>query len=118
MSQVSSSNMVELKNSIHQIPAGSKGLRPTNGQRWLELTLGLHRKKALPALSALDKERPAHRNYLTREQLADEFGPDPKSLEEIEAFAKAHHPIVTRDERASARVGIAGTVADLSAAFA
>lgn len=117
MSRVSSANMVELKNSAHQIPTGSKALRRTNSRRWLELTLGVRRKKALPGLSALDKVRPSDRTYMTRQQLSGEFGPDPKAIEEIEAFAKANKLVVTRDERASARVGLAGTVADLSAAF-
>jgi len=109
--------MVELKNSHHQIPTGSKALRQSNGQRWLELTLGVRRQKALPGLGALDSARPADRTYLTREQLAGEFGPDPQGIQAIETFAKAHHLVVTRDDRTSARVSIAGTVANLSAAF-
>jgi kumamolisin len=117
MSAISSSKMVELKNSSHQIPAGSKALRRTNGQRWLELTVGIRRKKALPGLSALDKVRPKDRTYMTRDQLAGEFGSDPKAVEAIETFAKAHNLVVTRDDRGSARLGLAGTVADLSAAF-
>ena len=117
MSQITSSNMVELKNSSHQIPAGSKALRRTNGLRWLNLTLGVRRRKAVPGLSALDKLRPAQRTYMTREQLAGEFGSDPKAIEAIEAFAKAHNLVITRNDRAAARMGLAGTVADLSAAF-
>jgi kumamolisin len=109
--------MVELKNSNHQIPAGSKALRQSNGLRWLELTLGVRRNKALPGLGAFDSVRPADRTYLTREQLAGEFGPDPAGIEAIEKFAKAHQLVVTRDDRTSARVSIAGTVANLSAAF-
>jgi kumamolisin len=117
MSQISSSKMVELKNSTHQIPAGSKALRRTNGLRWLDLTLGVRRRKAVPGLSALDKLRPAQRTYMTREQLGGEFGSDPKAIEAIEAFAKAHNLVITRNDRAAARMGLAGTVADLSAAF-
>jgi kumamolisin len=54
---------------------------------------------------------------MTREQLASGYGSDPRAVSEIEAFAKAHKLVVTRDNRTSARVGLAGTVANLSAAF-
>jgi kumamolisin len=109
--------MVELTNSRHQIPAGSKAVRRTNGRRWLELTLGIRRAKALPDLAALDAKLPKQRNYLSRHALAGDYGSDPKAVAAIEAFAKAHHLVVTRDDRAAARIGLAGTVANLSAAF-
>jgi kumamolisin len=35
--------MVELPNSVHQLPTGSKAMRRTSGQRWIELTLGVKR---------------------------------------------------------------------------
>jgi kumamolisin len=117
MSEPSLANTVELKNSSHLIPAGSRALRRTNSQRWLELTLGVRRSKQLPDLSALDKTRPAQRTYLTRDQLAKGYGSDPLAVAAIEAFAKAHKLVVTRDQRTSARLGLAGTVGDLSAAF-
>jgi kumamolisin len=108
---------VELKNSRHQIPAGSRALRRTNGRRWLELTLGIRRGKPLPDLAALDAQLPRKRSYLSRQTLAGVYGSDPAAVAAIQAFAKAHHLVVTRDDRASARLGLAGTVADLSAAF-
>ena len=108
---------VELHNSFHHLPPGSRAARRTNGQRWLELTVGVKRLKVLPDLSAIDQLLPAQRKYMTREQLSSEYGSDPQALETIEAFAKAHNLVVTRNERASARLGLAGTVADLSAAF-
>ncbi|MGO8936665.1 MAG: protease pro-enzyme activation domain-containing protein, partial [Mycobacterium sp.] len=43
--------------------------------------------------------------------------PDPKAVKAIEEFAKAHNLVVTRDEPASARMGLAGTVEDVNAAF-
>ncbi len=117
MPTTSSLNSTELKNSHHLIPAGSRALRRTNGQRWLELTLGVRRRASLPDLSALDGARPAQRTYMTREQMAQKYGSDPAALKAIEAFAQAHKLVVTRDHRTSARVGLAGTVGDLSAAF-
>jgi kumamolisin len=109
--------LVALPGSSHAVPVGSKALRQTSGQRWLEVTVGVRPIKAAPDLSALDDKLPADRKYLTRKQLADQYGSDPKAVKAIEAFAKAHNLVVTRNEPASARMGLAGTVADLNAAF-
>jgi kumamolisin len=106
-----------LKGSVHPLPHGSKALHRTNPNQWLELTLGVRRKKDLPDLKDLDTKLPAQRTYMTRAQLAKEYGSDQESVGRIEAFAKAHNLVITRDERASARLGLAGTVANLSAAF-
>ncbi len=108
---------VELRNSIHPLPVGSKAVRPTNPRQWLTLTLAVRPAKPLPDLSALNMVKPAKRTYLTREQLAQDYGSDPASVARIEAFAKAHNLVVTADHRASARICLGGTVADLSAAF-
>ena len=106
-----------LADSIHHLPAGSVAKQRTNPNRWLELTVGVRRLKDLPDLSALDSKPPAERHYMTRDQLRTEYGSDPAAVEAIEKFAAAHHMVVTKDERASARLGLGGTVANLSAAF-
>jgi kumamolisin len=114
---VGKAKMVALPGSSHAVPVGSKAVRQTSGQRWLELTVGVKRVKPLPDLSALDDKLPADRTYMTREQLVDQHGSDPKAIKAIEAFAKANNLIVTRNEPASARMGLGGTVADVNAAF-
>jgi len=86
-----------LGNSVHPIPHGAKAVRRTPGQKWLEVTLGVRRAKALPPLTNLDATKPANRTYLTRKQLSDEYGPDPKAAADIEAYAKTHNLIVTMD---------------------
>jgi kumamolisin len=106
-----------LANSMHHLPAGSVAKQRTNPNRWIELTLGVRRRKELPDLSALEGKRPAERTYMTREQLRDEYGSDPAAVEAIEKFAAAHNLVVTKNEPASARMGLGGTVANLSAAF-
>src|SRR5581483_11876724 len=117
MSPSATAHMVELPNSVHQLPTGSKAMRRTNGQRWIELTLGVKRSADLPDLSDLDKKLPKDRKYMTRDQLASSYGSDPKALKSIEDFAKAHKLVITRNEPAAARLGIAGTVDDVSDAF-
>ncbi|MBV8091610.1 MAG: hypothetical protein JO139_18965, partial [Alphaproteobacteria bacterium] len=106
-----------LSNSMHHLPAGSVAKQRTNPNRWIELTVGVRRQKDLPDLSALDSKRPAERTYMNREQLRDEYGSDPAAVDAIEKFATAHNLVVTKDERAAARMGLGGTVANLSAAF-
>jgi kumamolisin len=110
-------NFVVLANSHHQLPHGAEAKRKTSPNRWIELTIGVRRKTDLPGLSHLDALKPADRKYMTREDLATKYGSDPDSLARIEAFAKAHDLVITRQEAASARLGLGGTVANLSAAF-
>ncbi len=106
-----------LANSMHHLPPGSVAKQRTNPNKWIELTLGVRRLKPLPDLSALDPKRPGERTYMTRDQLRREYGSDPSAIEKIEKFAADHQLVVTRDERASARLGLAGTAANVSAAF-
>lgn len=106
-----------LANSLHHLPPGSVAKRRTNPNRWLELTVAVRRRKQLPDLSALDAKRPGERTYMTRDQLRKDYGSDPAAIEAIEKFAAAHHLVVTSNEPASARLGLGGTVADISDAF-
>ena len=108
---------VALPTSEHHIPVGSKALRRTSGGKWIELTIGVKPVKPLPDLSTLDDKLPAQRKYMTREQLARDHGSDPKAVQAIESFAKAHDLVVTRNEPASARMGLAGTADNINAAF-
>jgi kumamolisin len=106
-----------LANSLHHLPPGSVAKRKTSPNQWIELTVGVRRVRQLPDLSALDAKQPGERQYMTRDQLRREYGSDPSAVAKIEKFAAVHHLVVTRDERASARVGLAGTVANVSDAF-
>jgi kumamolisin len=111
------SNRRALANSQHHLPPGSVAKRKTNPHKWIELTVGVRRRKQLPDLAAFDAKPPRERTYLTRDQLKDQFGSDPAAVEAIEKFAAAHHLVVTRNEPTAARLGLAGTVADVSDAF-
>jgi len=115
--KTSAAHRVALPSSEHRIPVGSTALRQTSGGKWIELTIGVKPKKPLPDLSALDNKLPAERKYMTREQLAHDYGSDPKAVQAIESFAKEHGLVVTRNEPASARMGLAGTTDNINAAF-
>jgi kumamolisin len=106
-----------LGNSLHHLPPGSVAKRKTNPNKWIELTVGVRRRKQLPDLSALAAKPPGERKYLTRDELRTAYGSDPDAVAKIEKFAADHNLVVTRDEPASARLGLAGTAANVNAAF-
>ena len=106
-----------LANSQHHLPPGSVAKQRTNPNKWIELTVGVRRRKQLPDLSALAAKPPGERKYLTRDELRTAYGSDPDAVAKIEKFAADHHLVVTRDEPASARLGLAGTAANVNAAF-
>jgi kumamolisin len=117
MAATGKSKMIELLNSAHHLPPGARAMRQTNDHQWLEITLGVRRKKDLPDLSVIENLLPTKRTYMTRKRLAEEHGSDLKAVAAIEKFAQDHGLVVTKNEPASARLGLGGTVADLSAAF-
>jgi len=108
---------VSLPGSTHTLPAGSMIQHKTSPNQWIEVTLGVARKKELPSLAALENKKPRDRKYLTREQLEDQFGSSDDAVEKITAYAHAHNLEVTRSEPGSARMRLAGTVKDISDAF-
>jgi kumamolisin len=91
--------------------------RKTNPDQRIEVTLGLKRKKELPSLAAMEKLKPRQRKYMTRDQLEENYGPPDNAISKITAYARDHHLQVTRVEPGSARLRLAGTVADISGAF-
>src|ERR1700722_8412230 len=109
---------VTLPDSTHTLPAGSMIQHKTSPNQRIEVTLGVARKKELPSLAAMEKQKPRDRKYMTREQLEDQFGSSDDAVEKITAYAHAHNLEVTRSEPGSARMRLAGTVKDISAAFA
>ncbi|HEY2661597.1 MAG TPA: S53 family serine peptidase [Caulobacteraceae bacterium] len=114
---MANAQMVALANSAHPIPPGSKAIRKTNPNQWIELTLGVRRRAVLPDLSALDQTLPGQRTYMTRAELSTRHGSDPTAVKAITDWATEHELVVTRDEPISARMSVGGTVANLSGAF-
>jgi kumamolisin len=108
---------IQLANSTHTLPHGSMLQRKTNPRQWIEVTLGLKRKKELPSLAAMEKLKPRERKYITREQLEENYGPPAEAIKRITAYARDHQMEVTRVESGSARIRLGGTVADISSAF-
>lgn len=57
------------------------------------------------------------RNYLSREQLAAQYGADPDDVAKVEAFARDHNLTVVDASLPRRTVVLSGTIAELSAAF-
>lgn len=111
------SDRVQLANSAHRIPPGATALRKTNASKWIEVTVGVRRKAELPDLAALERVKPADRQYMTHDQLGAEYGSAADAVERIKSFAQEHGLTVLRDEPLSARLTLGGTVANMSDAF-
>ena len=92
--------------------------RKTSPNQWIEITLGVARKKKLPTLATLEKQKPKERKYLTRDQLESEFGASEDAIKKIDAYAHDHNLQVTRSEPGAARVRVGGTVKDINDTFA
>ena len=114
---MANAQFVALANSAHPVPPGSKAIRKTNPNRWIELTVGVKRTADLPDLSALDSVLPGQRAYMSRDDLARKHGSDPAAVDAITQWATTHDLVVTHNEPIAARLGLGGTVANLSQAF-
>jgi kumamolisin len=110
-------NYVQLPNSTHTLPPGSIVQRKTNPHQWLEVTLGVTRKKKLPDLSDLEMKKPRDRKYMTRAELEKGYGASTDAIKKIETYAKAHDLQVSHVDPVSARLRLSGTVEDVGNAF-
>lgn len=108
---------VVLASSACSTPPGSRRVRKTDPNPWMELTLGVRRRAPLPALSAWEEIPPSQRVPMSRADLAALHGSDPAAVAAIRAWAASQDLIVTRDDGVAARIGLGGTAASLGEAF-
>lgn len=73
--------------------------------------------KNLQSSSALKPVRPKDRQYMTRQEFEAAYGANPADVEKVEAFAYAHNLTVVQVSPARRTVVLAGTLAQLAAAF-
>jgi kumamolisin len=100
---------------------GAQAIGPTDPNEFARVTVRLRPRKSAAGVlrEALSesKKLPAHRKYLTREQLAERSGADPKDLQRVYEFARNHNLTVVDTDVAARTVRLTGAVADLNAAF-
>jgi kumamolisin len=86
----------------------------------LEVTVHLRPKTALPSqpeASALADVLPQQRTYLSREELALQYGADPQDMKEVVDFARAHSLVAVSTNAAQRTVLLSGTTTEFEAAF-
>lgn len=97
--------------------AGVVGSVPADER--FEVTVRVRRKNVIPSTSSgLSATEPiADRQYLTREQYADENGADPVDLAKVVAFAQAHGLVVVETSVPRRSVFLSGTASQFESAF-
>ncbi len=103
---------------------GAKVVGTTDPNEHVEVTImlrprpsGATREAHTQHAMELGATLPEQRTYLSREEFAAQRGADPEDLAKIDAFAHAHNLTVVHSSIAQRTVKLAGTAADLSAAF-
>ncbi len=119
MSQVPAGYIRLEKSERHAVP-NAKLIGPANADEVMTVSVRVRRRAGAPALPDMDHwmSAPAgKRQYLSREELANQFGADPADLKKIEDFAKTTGLKVVESSPARRTVVLSGTVAQMSAAF-
>jgi kumamolisin len=106
-----------LRDSVRALPKTARRVSLSDPGKVIELTIGVRRRADLPDLASLDTTSPTARRYMSRDELKDQFGSDPDSVQRIVDFARAHDLEVLRQDPTSARLWLRGTIANFSAAF-
>ena len=120
-------NLMATTRTPHIIPgsmqtalAGAVSLGPVDPDQTIEITVRL---RAAPERAPLDlqaaaaDQRPASRQYLSREQFAQHHGASPADIAALATFAAQHGMQVLASSAPQRRVVLSGTAAALGAAF-
>jgi kumamolisin len=100
--------------------ADAKPVGEVSPQERIEVSVQLRAKVAMQSLAdtgTMADRPPAQRQYLSRDEYASTHGADPKDIEKVAAFAKAHQLAVVATDAARRTVVLSGTAAALGAAF-
>jgi kumamolisin len=112
--------MVPLPGSATTPVPGSQVVGPVHPDEQIEVTVRVRPRAPLPAaIKAMTMHAgpPAGRDYLTREQLAADYGADSQDIAKVEAFAAANNLRVAHVSAARRSIWLSGTAAVMSAAF-
>ncbi len=96
---------------------GSRQIGPIDPGEQIEVSVYL-KPRSEPKLAAeLGHQTPGQRQYLSREDYANQFGAHPEDLAKVEEFAHEHDLTIVKVDAARRVVELAGTAATLQAAF-
>jgi kumamolisin len=113
-------NYVPLPGSHRNAVPGAKVLGPADPNEQIDVTVYLRRRAPLSRevqQATMSDRLPKDRKYLTREQLAADFGAAPEDVDLVVAFARAHGVTVVETSLARRSVRLSGTVASFCGAF-
>ncbi len=111
---------VSLSGSHRNAVTGSRLIGPAHPDQRIEVTVRLRSRAniSLAVRSAATAARSPHqRRYLTREKLASDHGASSADIAKVAEFAQAHQLAVVETSEARRSVWLAGSVAQMSAAF-
>ncbi len=109
---------VKLTGSHRAAPPGAV-IGPAHSDEHIEVTLRVRARAEIPPKRRAATLRRHHkeREYLTREELGANHGASPEDMAKVAAFAREHGLAVSHASEARRSVWLAGTVAQMSAAF-
>ena len=114
---MSSQQYVELPNSRRELPPKAKARGPAEPNTPIEVSIYLRPQSAIPEAMNYAAQAGQERQFLTREQLAEQIGAAPADIAQVEQFAQANGLTVTLVDPARRLVKLTGTVATMSRAF-
>lgn len=109
---------IPLPNSERTAPPGTR-VGPVDPTERVEVTIQVRSrsKTGLPSVGEMSATLPRDRKYLTRDQLRDLRGADPRDLEKIRAFARQYGLTVVEESPARRTVILAGPATAMKDAF-
>jgi kumamolisin len=111
---------IKLPGSERRPMAGAKIVGAVDASQRIEITLQVRRRSGVvlkPMVEGIASQKLADRQYLTRAQLASQYGAGTDDIAKIDAFAHDHGLTVVEASIPRRTVKLSGTIADLSAAF-
>jgi kumamolisin len=98
--------------------AGARKVGPVPRDERVEVTVVVRPRSSDPlAIEQLASQPPGERRHMTRRDYERTLGADPADMERVAAFAREHGLEVLWSDAARRSVGLAGSVAQMTAAF-
>ncbi|HEV2473811.1 MAG TPA: protease pro-enzyme activation domain-containing protein, partial [Chthonomonadales bacterium] len=108
---------VPLQKSEREPLPGARSLGPADPNEILDVTVRVRARQPLPDPQRSAAGRPADRAYLSRVELAEQYGADPADLQKVAAFAAQYGLTVVDSSAARRSVLLSGSVDAFNQAF-
>ena len=120
MSQETDERYVAIRGTETNLMPGTRMIGPSDPGQKIEVTLVLRRRSSAPAIPKpedIGAQLPRDRQYITRESFGAVYGAEHDHVVKVEDFARASGLTVLRSSSAKRTITLAGSRADVSAAF-